>query len=132
MRGVLVTGGAGYVGSHVVRRLTDAGREVVVLDDLSAGHRQAVGRASFVEGDFGDPAILDSILSSGAFSSIAHMAGSCLVGASMSDPGSYYRNNVVRTVELLEAARRHDIKAFVFSSSAAVYGEPSDLPIREE
>ena len=132
MRSVLVTGGAGYVGSHVVRRLLEARRDVVVLDDLSAGHRGAVGRASLVEGDFGDPALLDSVLSGDRFSAIAHLAGSCLVGASMTDPGSYYKNNVVKTVELLEAASRHDVKAFVFSSSAAVYGEPTEVPIREE
>ena len=132
MRSVLVTGGAGYVGSHVVRRLTDMGRDVVVLDDLSAGHRRAAGRATFVEGNFGDRAVLDAILSGGGVSAIAHMAGSCLVGASMAEPGSYDKNNVVNTLELLEAARRHDVKAFVFSSSAAVYGEPTDVPIREE
>jgi len=129
---VLVTGGAGYVGSHVVRRLQEAGREVVVLDDLSAGHRAAVGHVRLIEADYGDPAALDGALGGGDVSAIVHMAASALVGASMSDPGSYYRNNVVRSVELLEAARRHAIRAIVFSSSAAVYGEPSDVPIREE
>jgi UDP-glucose 4-epimerase len=129
---VLVTGGAGYVGSHVVRHLTDARREVVVLDDLSAGHRGSVPSAALVEGDCGDPAVLDDVLAGRGVSAIVHMAGSSLVGASMADPGAYFRNNVAKTLELLEAARRHDVTSFVFSSSAAVYGDPVDVPIREE
>jgi len=129
---VLVTGGAGYVGSHVVRHLVDAGREVVVLDDLSFGHRQAVGRASFVEGDYGDTSVLDAIFAGGGFDAVVHMAGSCLVGESMVDPARYYGNNVAKTLSLLEAMRRHDVKAVVFSSSAGVYGEPQEVPIREE
>lgn len=129
---VLVTGGAGYVGSHVVRHLLDLRREVVVLDDLSTGHRGAVLRAAFVRGDCGDPVALDGALAGAGVSSIVHMAASSLVGASMADPGGYYRNNVLKTLELLEAARRHDVRCIVFSSSAAVYGDPVDLPIREE
>jgi len=129
---VLVTGGAGYVGSHVVRHLQDAGTEVVVLDDLSFGHRAAVGRASFVEGDCGDASVLDTIMEGGAIEAVVHMAGLCLVGESMLEPARYYGNNVSKALTLLEAMRRHDVKAIVFSSSAAVYGEPLDVPIREE
>jgi UDP-glucose 4-epimerase len=129
---VLVTGGAGYVGSHIVRHLVDAGREVVVLDDLSFGHRAAVGRASFVEGDYGDASVLDRTFTDGGFDAVVHMAGSSLVGESMAEPARYYGNNVAKTLSLLEAMRRHDVKAVVFSSSAAVYGEPQDVPIREE
>lgn len=131
MRKVLVTGGAGYVGSHIVRHLVESGRDVVVLDDLSHGHRAAIGRASFVHADFGDAAALDAVLADGV-DAVVHMAGSCLVGESMSDPASYYENNLAKTLILLDAMRRHDVKAIVFSSSAAVYGEPREIPIREE
>jgi UDP-glucose 4-epimerase len=129
---VLVTGGAGYVGSHVVRTLQDAAREVVVLDDLSFGHRVAAGRASFVLGDCGDASVLDEILAGGGFDAVVHMAGMSLVGESMSEPARYFESNVGNTLTLLDAMRRHDVKAIVFSSSAAVYGEPRDVPIREE
>lgn len=129
---VLVTGGAGYVGSHVVRQLQDTQRDVVVLDDLSFGHRAAVGRASFVEGDFGEASVLDGILAGGECDAVVHMAGSCLVGESMTDPARYYANNVGKTLTLLDALRRHGVRSIVFSSSAAVYGEPQDVPIGEE
>lgn len=132
MRRILVTGGAGYVGSHVVRHLVDAGREVVVLDDLSSGHRGAVPKGSLIEGDCGDAAVLDSVFASGGIEAVVHMAGSCLVGESMSDPALYYDNNVSKSLALLEGMRRHDVKSIVFSSSAAVYGEPQDVPILEE
>jgi UDP-glucose 4-epimerase len=129
---VLVTGGAGYVGSHVVRHLRDVGRDVVVLDDLSFGHRAAVRQAVLVEGDCGDAAVLDAIFSGGGFDAVVHMAGSASVGESMAEPARYFENNVAKTLILLDAMRRHDVKAIVFSSSAAVYGEPQDVPIREE
>jgi UDP-glucose 4-epimerase len=129
---VLVTGGAGYVGSHVARHLRDAGRDVVVIDDLSYGHRAAAGRATFVNGDCGDQAVLDEIFGGGGFDAVVHLAGSSLVGESMTEPAEYYRNNVVKTLSLLEAMHRHDVKAIVYSSSASVYGEPQEVPIREE
>jgi UDP-glucose 4-epimerase len=129
---VLVTGGAGYVGSHVVRHLVDAGAEVVVLDDLSAGHRAAVGKAALVENDCGDASALDAVFAGGGFDAVVHMAGSCLVGESMADPARYYANNVGKTLALLDAMRRHEVKSIVFSSSAGVYGEPQEVPIREE
>lgn len=129
---ILVTGGAGYVGSHVVRHLSDAGRDVVVLDDLSFGHRGAVGRATFVEGDFGDATVVDSLMAGRGVDAVVHLAGSSLVGESMTDPATYYTNNLAKTMVLLDAMRRHDVKSIVFSSSAAVYGEPHDVPIRDE
>ncbi len=132
IRKILVTGGAGYVGSHVVRHLIDDRRDVVVLDDLSFGHRAAAGRATFVEGDFGDASVLDAVFEEHGCNAVVHMAGSCLVGESMTDPARYYANNVTRTLTLLEAMRRHHVRSIVFSSSAAVYGEPQDVPIREE
>jgi UDP-glucose 4-epimerase len=132
MSAVLVTGGAGYVGSHVVRRLREAGREVVVVDDLSQGHRVAVGDTPLVEADFGDAGILDDLLAGGKVRSIVHLAASVSVGESMGDPGRYYRNNLTRSLTLLDTARRHDVRGIVFSSSAAVYGDPLDLPISEE
>jgi len=132
MRKVLVTGGAGYVGSHVVRHLMDTSHEVVVLDDLSFGHRKAVGRAALVEGDCGDAFVLDELFGGGGFEAVVHMAGRSLVGESMTEPAHYYATNVVNTLTLLDAMRRHDVKAFVFSSSAAVYGEPLDVPMTEE
>ena len=129
---VLVTGGAGYVGSHVVRHLVDAGRDVVVLDNLSFGHRAAAGKATFVLGDCGDASTLDGIMKGGGVDAVVHTAGSCLVGESMAEPARYYENNVAKTLSLLEAMRRHEVKAIVYSSSAAVYGEPQEVPIREE
>ena len=131
MSGVLVIGGAGYVGSHTVRRLVEARREVVVLDDLSTGHRESVGSVPFVEGSTGDPAALDRVLSGGRARWILHFAASSLVGESVSDPAKYYRNNLVNTLTLLDAARRHDVEGVVFSSSAAVYGDPVEIPIEE-
>jgi UDP-glucose 4-epimerase len=129
---ILVTGGAGYVGSHIARHLMELQREVIVLDDLSFGHRAAAGRATFVEGDFGDASVVDGILAGRGVDAVVHMAGSCLVGESMTDPAKYFANNVTKTLTLLESMRRHDVRSFVFSSSAAVYGEPKDVPIREE
>ncbi len=132
MERILVTGGAGYIGSHIVRRLVEARREVVVLDDLREGHRSAVGDVPFVEGDVGDAELLERVFGAGGFRFVVHMAGSCLVGESVEDPAKYYENNLVATLRLLNASRRHGIEGIVFSSTAAVYGEPVDVPIREE
>lgn len=131
MRGVLVTGGAGYVGSHIVRRLRASGRDVVVVDNLSEGHRAAAGDVEVVVGDFGDPALLDRVLSTGRIRFVVHMAASCLVGESVQDPSKYYRNNLVRSLQLFDAMARHAVAGIVFSSSAAVYGEPVCVPIDE-
>jgi UDP-glucose 4-epimerase len=132
MGAVLVTGGAGYIGSHIVRRLSEQDRKVLVLDDLSEGHAAALGDVELVEADFGDPKLLDELFASGIFDAVVHMAASCLVGESVENPAGYYENNLTRSLRLLDAARRHHIGKFVFSSSAAVYGEPREVPIPED
>ncbi len=129
---LLVTGGAGYVGSHIVRQLVEAGESPVVLDDLSNGHRSSIGLAPLVVADFGDLDVLDELLRDGETDYIIHMAAFCEVGESMSDPAAYYANNLVRSLALLGAARRHRVRGIVFSSTAAVYGEPQECPIRED
>ncbi len=128
---ILVTGGAGYIGSHIVYRLSESGQEVVVLDNLSNGHREAVGDVPLVVGDFGDAALLERELVSNSIDFIVHMAAFCEVGESVSDPAIYYENNVSRSLILLEQARKHGVRGMVFSSTAAVYGEPEALPITE-
>lgn len=132
MSTILVTGGAGYIGSHIVRRLREVGRDVLVLDDLSEGHRRALGDAPLVVGDFGDRTALDPLLGSGEVRFVVHMAASCLVGESVRQPGKYYANNFAKSLTLLEAMTRHGVQGIVFSSSAAVYGEPTSTPIIEE
>ncbi len=133
MGAVLVTGGAGYIGSHIVRRLLEEGRDVIVLDDLSEGHRAAVADgATLVEGDCGDERLLGEVLAGERVSWIVHMAASSLVGESIEDPAKYYDNNVAKGLALLDGARRAGVAGIVFSSSAAVYGDPADLPITEE
>ncbi|MBZ5640540.1 MAG: UDP-glucose 4-epimerase GalE [Acidobacteriia bacterium] len=132
MASVVVTGGAGYVGSHVVRRLLGAGWDVIVIDDLSEGHRAAVGDATLVVGDFGDPAVLDPLLQGEKVEYVVHMAAFCQVGESVIDPARYYENNVAKSLRLLDVARRYGVKGLVFSSSAAVYGDPVEVPITEE
>jgi len=122
---VLVTGGTGYIGSHVVRRLTSAGHQPIVLDNLEEGHRAAVGGEVLVtQGDIGDPAALDEALQGRPVDGVIHMAASCLVGESMAEPAKYYDNNVVRTLRLLDHLLQRGVSRFVFSSTAAVYGEP--------
>ena len=128
----MVTGGAGYIGAAVARRLREAGHTVVVLDDLSTGHREAVDGLDLVVGDFGDVPLLEEVLGARRIEGIVHMAALCLVEESVRDPAPYYRNNVGRSLRLLGAACRRSVGAFVFSSSAAVYGEPERVPIDEE
>jgi UDP-glucose 4-epimerase len=128
---VVVTGGAGYIGSHIVRRLREAGRQVVVVDDLSSGHRAAVAGVPLIVGDFGDRDLLDELFGNHDVGVVVHMAASCLVGESMAHPARYYENNFVRSLRLLEAIRRYEATGIVFSSSAAVYGDPVDVPILE-
>ncbi|HXV74936.1 MAG TPA: UDP-glucose 4-epimerase GalE [Candidatus Polarisedimenticolaceae bacterium] len=128
---ILVTGGAGYIGSHIVRMLAESGSEIVIVDDLSEGHAAAVPGIPLVRADFADAAMLDSILGDGKVAAIVHMAAFCEVGQSVKDPASYYRNNLSRSLDLLDAAVRHGVRDVVFSSTAAVYGEPDALPITE-
>ena len=128
---LLVIGGAGYVGSTSVERFVERGHEVVVYDNLSSGHRAAVpDGADLIVGDIGDRARLRSILANGV-DAVLHCAARSLVGESMVDPGLYYRTNVAGGVELLEAMKEAGVTRLVYSSSAAVYGEPRRVPIAE-
>ena len=129
---VLVTGGAGYIGSVVASQLIKGGHETVVLDDFSKGHRAAVPEgARLVEGNLMDTGFLREILLEGGFDGVLHFAALSLVGESVEQPERYYRNNVCGTLNLLEAMREAGIGRLVFSSTAAVYGEPEDVPIEE-
>jgi UDP-glucose 4-epimerase len=128
---LLVTGGAGYIGSIVAQRLLDAGHEVVVLDNLSRGHRAAVpGGARFAEVDLLDAVRVRETLAEG-FDGALHFAALALVGESVSNPERYYRTNVVGTLNLLDALRAADVRRLVFSSTCAVYGEPEVVPMDE-
>jgi len=130
---ILVVGGAGYIGSHMVIDLLQAGYEVVVLDNLSRGHRDLLVGGIFIEGDLGDTKLLDSIFSQHQIAAVMHFAAYSLVGESVSKPLDYYRNNVAKTVELLAAMGRHRVRYFIFSSTAAVYGEPRAMePLCED
>ncbi|MGY5778551.1 UDP-glucose 4-epimerase GalE [Rhizobium sp. LEGMi135b] len=130
---VLVTGGAGYIGSHMVWRLLDAGEDVVVLDCLSTGFRWAVPPAArFYLGDVADEALLQTIFAENDIEAIIHFAGSAVVPMSIEDPLAYYENNTGKTRILMSAAIRAGIRHFVFSSTAAVYGQqPADRPVSE-
>lgn len=127
----LVTGGAGYIGSITVRVLLDAGHDVVVLDSLAKGHREAVDpRARFVHGEVGDPVALDAALPE--CDGVLHCAGLIEVAESQRAPGPYFDTNVAQPARMLDAMVRHGVGAIVFSSTAAVYGEPSATPITED
>jgi len=130
---VLVTGGAGYIGGHMVLELLDAGEKVVVLDDLSTGFRWAIpdGVPLFI-GDFGNAVLVESILQSHRIDAIAHFAAKIVVPESVADPLLYYSNNTAKARSLLECAVRNKIKHFIFSSTAAVYGEPPVNPVTED
>jgi UDP-glucose 4-epimerase len=131
-RTALVTGGAGYIGSHVAWALLDAGWRVIVLDDLSTGRRALVPpAATFVEGGSGDKALLRRLLAAERVRAVLHFAGSIVVPESVADPIAYYRNNVAGSIELIDACVDAGVKRFVFSSTAAVYGDPDAVPIPE-
>ena len=129
---ILVVGGAGYIGSHMVKDLLQVGHEVIILDDLSTGHRELVSGGRFIEGSLGDAVLLDQIFSDNRIDAVMHFAAFALVGESVVRPLKYYKNNVSATTELLHAMVRHNVKRFIFSSTAAVYGEPLDVPIMED
>ena len=129
---VLVTGGAGYIGSHMVLALTDAGEDVVVLDNLSTGFWWAVApQAKLVEGDVGDETFLNRLMADHQFDAVVHFAGSIVVPESVSDPLGYYLNNTVKSRTLMAAVVRAQIPRFIFSSTAAVYGNPATQPVYE-
>lgn len=129
---VLVTGGGGYIGSHMVWRLLESGENVVVLDNFRTGFRWAVApEATLVEGDVGDEALVGRIIADHGVEAIVHFAGSIVVPESVSDPLGYYLNNTVRTRALIAAAVAGGVKRFIFSSTAAVYGTPEVTPVSE-
>jgi UDP-glucose-4-epimerase GalE len=128
---VLVTGGAGYVGSHSAKALGRAGHRVVIFDNLSAGHREAALGAPLIEGDVRDVDAVRRVIRESGASAVMHFAASLDVAASVRDPAGYYRNNVVGTLATLEAMVAEGCRQLVFSSTCAVYGEPVELPLGE-
>jgi len=130
---ILVTGGAGYIGSHMVLELLDAGERVVVLDNLSTGFRWAVPEAAtLVVGDVGDQDLVRTLVKKHGISAIIHFAGSIVVPESVVDPLGYYNNNTSKSRSLIEVAVATGVKQFIFSSTAAVYGNPKETPVSEE
>ncbi len=129
---VLVTGGAGYIGSHCSRYFNEKGIETVILDNLCEGHREAALGSRLIVGDCGDGQLLDRIFSEEPYDAVIHFAAFTSVGESVAEPRKYFRNNVGNMMTLMDAAVDHGIGYFVFSSSAAVFGEPEEIPIREE
>ena len=129
---VLVTGGAGYIGSHAVKVLLKKGYEVVVVDNLETGHKEAVDeKAKLYIGDIADDALMHKVFTENEIIGVIHFAAYSLVGESMTNPHKYYENNVSKTNNLLEAMVQHNVKNLVFSSTAATYGEPERVPILE-
>ncbi len=128
---VLVVGGAGYIGSHMVKMLLGAGHEVITLDNLSSGHRDAVLGGTFVEGDLADLGCLTQVFEQHKPEAVMHFASYIQVGESVRKPDIYYRNNVTNTLNLLDVMLKYDVKKFIFSSTAAVFGEPDYVPIDE-
>ena len=129
----LITGGAGYIGSHAVMAFRDAGLPVVVLDDLSAGRRDRLpADVPFVEGDAGDAELAGDVIRSHGIATVVHFAGSIVVPESVTDPLKYYRNNTCTSRNLIEASVAGGVRRFVFSSTAAVYGMPEQVPIAED
>lgn len=128
---ILVTGGAGYIGSHTVAELLKRNEKVVVVDHLGQGHREAVLGGKLYETDIADDDGMERVFRENEIEAVIHFAANSLVGESMRDPGKYYRNNVYGTLCLLEKMKEHDVRSIVFSSTAAVYGEPVRTPIEE-
>lgn len=129
---ILVTGGAGYIGSHTNKLLLREGYETVVLDNLVHGHRENVVGGVFVEGDVSDSDLLDRLFSECEIDAVIHFAAFAYVGESVADPAKYYKNNVANTISLLDAMVRHGVRKIIFSSTCATYGVPDRNPIVEE
>ncbi len=129
---ILVTGGAGYIGSHYVLYESARGSEVVILDNLVYGHREAASGVPLIEGDIGDRALLDRIFRDYPIDAVVHFAAYAYVGESVTDPSKYYQNNVAATLNLLDAMRDHGVLRFIFSSSCATYGNPQYVPLDEK
>ena len=131
-KGILVTGGAGYIGSHTVRQLGERGERLVTLDNLSTGFRDAVLYGELIEGDTGDQELVDRILKEHDIDTVIHFAAHTIVPESVSDPLKYYRNNTCNSRNLIECCVRNGVKYFIFSSTAAVYGIPEVEIVSEE
>lgn len=129
---ILVCGGAGYIGSHMVQLLLERDHEVTILDNLSTGYRDAVTGGRFEFGDLGDPQVVDRVLQSSEFDAVMHFAAFIRVEESVAHPGKYFRNNFSNTLNLLDGMVRHGVRRFIFSSTAAVYGEPQYVPVNEK
>ncbi len=129
---ILVVGGAGYIGSHMVKRLLRAGHDVITFDDLSSGHREAVLGGEFIEGSLADRDLLDRVFAEHRFVGVMHFASFIQVGESVTKPDKYYQNNLVNTLNLLDAMHSHHADKFIFSSTAAIFGEPEYVPIDEK
>jgi len=132
MKTILVVGGAGYIGSHIVKMLLAAGYYVVILDNLSGGYRDAILGGDFVFGDTADRQGLDRLFAGYSFDAVMHFASFIQVGESVQNPSKYYQNNLAATLNLLDAMVAHDVKTFIFSSSAAIFGEPQYVPLDEK
>lgn len=129
---ILITGGAGYIGSHTAAAFIEQGEQVIILDHLGQGHIQALLSKHFYEGNIADEALLDRIFKSHDIEAVIHFAANSLVGESVKDPLKYYHNNVVGTYTLISKMIEHDVLNIVFSSTAATYGEPQEVPITEK
>ena len=129
---ILITGGAGYIGSHTVRHFLDKNEDVIVVDNLQSGHRKAVSVDHFYEVDLRDKKALDKVFKAHDIEAVIHFAANSLVGESMEKPLEYYDNNVYGMMCLLEVMKENGVKKIVFSSTAATYGEPEQVPILEE
>ncbi|KAI4452919.1 pinoresinol reductase-related [Holotrichia oblita] len=128
---ILVPGGAGYIGSHTVAELLDKGEDVIVLDNLQKGHKKAVLGGKLLVGDLRDDEFLDNVFRTNDIEAVIHFAADSLVGESVTDPLKYYNNNVISTIKLLTKMKEYNVKNIVFSSTAATYGEPQNIPILE-
>src|SRR5947209_1824537 len=129
---ILVTGGAGYIGSHAVRLFLDRGHDVWVYDNLSMGHRAAVPAERLIVGDLNEIPKLDHLFVTKRIEAVVHFAAYAFVGESVTNPGKYYQNNLVNTLNLMECMRRNGVGKIVFSSTCATYGNPQTVPITEE
>lgn len=129
---LLIVGGAGYIGSHMVKMLLDEGHQVVVVDNLSNGYRDAVLGGEFIHGDLADKTLLQKIFGQHRFDGVMHFASFIQVGESVIKPSKYYQNNVVNTLNLLDTMVAFEVKKFIFSSTAAIFGEPNYSPIDEK
>lgn len=134
MNTILVTGGAGYIGSHTVRLLADKGHKIVVIDNLIYGHEQAIVNKEvvFEKGDIGDAAFLDNIFSSYTITAVLHFAAFAFVGESVIDPAKYYQNNLASPLVLLDSMRKYNCRHIIFSSTCATYGNPQYVPMDEK